>query len=95
MCSAHGDSISAASVAQNNITSDMNKHQRQSRQPADRTTLPDDVAGELSHIATEVIDVGDAPPIAPRAPLTQDEVEYHSHLGNELVVSANGKQGLK
>jgi EmrB/QacA subfamily drug resistance transporter len=74
MCSAHGDSISAASVAQNNITSDMNKHQRQSRQPADRTTLPDDVAGELSHIATEVIDVGDAPPIAPRAPLTQDEI---------------------
>ncbi|HET9583166.1 MAG TPA: MDR family MFS transporter [Bradyrhizobium sp.] len=52
----------------------MNKHQRQSRQPADRTTLPDDVAGELSHIATEVIDVGDAPPIAPRAPLTQDEI---------------------
>ena len=74
MCSAHGDSISAASVAQNNITSNMNKHQRQSRQPADRTTLPDDVAGELSHIATEVIDVGDAPPIAPRAPLTQDEI---------------------
>ena len=74
MCSAHGNSISAASVAQNNITSDMNKHQRQSRQPADRTTLPDDVAGELSHIATEVIDVGDAPPIAPRAPLTQDEI---------------------
>ena len=74
MCSAHGDSISAASVAQNNITSDMNKHQRQSRQPADRTTLPDDVASELSPIATEVIDVGDAPPIAPRAPLTQDEI---------------------
>ena len=74
MCSAHGDSISAASVAQNNIASDMNKHQRQSRQPADRTTLPDDIAGELSHITTEVIDVGDAPPIAPRAPLTQDEI---------------------
>jgi len=52
----------------------MNKHQRQSRQPADRTTLPDDVASELSPIATEVIDVGDAPPIAPRAPLTQDEI---------------------
>ena len=27
--------------------------------------------------------------------LTQDEVEYHSHLGNELAASANGKQGLK
>lgn len=27
--------------------------------------------------------------------LTQDEVEYHSHLGNELAASTNGKQGLK
>ncbi|MFJ6415206.1 ABC transporter ATP-binding protein [Paeniglutamicibacter sp. NPDC091659] len=27
--------------------------------------------------------------------LTQDEVEYHSHLGNELAASATGKQGLK
>ena len=32
------------------------------------------LAGELSHITTEVIDVSDAPPIAPPAPLTQDEV---------------------
>jgi hypothetical protein len=28
--------------------------------------LPDEIAGELSHIPTEVIDVSDAPPIAPR-----------------------------
>ena len=52
----------------------MNKFERQSRQPADHDTLPDEIAGELSHITTEVIDVSDAPPIAPRAPLTQDEV---------------------
>ena len=64
----------AASVAQKNITSDMNKHERQGRQPADHTTLTDEIAGELSHITTEVIDVSDSPPIAPRAPLTQDEV---------------------
>ncbi|HZC96730.1 MAG TPA: MFS transporter, partial [Bradyrhizobium sp.] len=52
----------------------MNKHQRQSRQPADQVTLNDDIAGQLSHITTEVIDVSDAPPIVPRAPLTPDEV---------------------
>jgi MFS family permease len=61
-------------AAKKNITSQMNKFERQSRQPADHDTLPDDIAGELSHITTEVIDVSDAPPIAPRAPLTQDEV---------------------
>lgn len=52
----------------------MNKFERQSRQAADHDTLSDEVAGELSHITTEVIDVSDAPPIAPPAPLTQDEV---------------------
>ena len=52
----------------------MNKHERRSRQPADQDTLPDDLAGELSHITTEVLEVADAPPIAPRAPLTPDEV---------------------
>src|SRR6187399_2770474 len=52
----------------------MNKHQRQGHEPADQTTLPDDIGRELSHITTEVIDVSDAPPIVPRAPLTQDEV---------------------
>src|SRR6185369_11843419 len=35
----------------------MNKHQRQGREPADQTTLPDDIGRELSHITTEVIDV--------------------------------------
>src|SRR5438067_5130694 len=73
-CRRYGDSISAALAAQNNITSDMNKHQRQGREPADQTTLPDDIGSELSRITTEVIDVSDAPPIAPRARLTQGEV---------------------
>jgi EmrB/QacA subfamily drug resistance transporter len=73
-CARYGDYISAASVAQNNIAFEMNKHQRQGREPADQTTLPDDITSELSRITTEVIDVSDAPPIAPGAPLTQDEV---------------------
>src|SRR3981189_1602139 len=52
----------------------MNKFERQSRQPADQDTLTDEISGQLSHITTEVIDVSDAPPIAPPAPLTRDEV---------------------
>src|SRR5215218_8145446 len=52
----------------------MNKHQRQGREPADLTTLPDDIGSELSRITTEVIDVSDAPPITPPAPLSPDEV---------------------
>lgn len=52
----------------------MNKFERQSRDPADIKTLPDDIADELSHMPTEVIELSDAPPIAPRAPLTPDEV---------------------
>ncbi|MEP6839555.1 MAG: MDR family MFS transporter [Bradyrhizobium sp.] len=50
----------------------MNKLERQS--PAEQTTLPDDLAQELAHITTEVIEVSDAPSLAPRAPLTPDEV---------------------
>ncbi|MBX9647280.1 MAG: MFS transporter, partial [Xanthobacteraceae bacterium] len=50
----------------------MNKLERQG--PAEQTTLPDDLAQELSHITTEVIEVSDAPSLAPRAPLTPDEV---------------------
>lgn len=52
----------------------MNKFERQSRAPADQTTLPDNFARELSHNTTEVIEVSDAPSLAPRAPLTPDEV---------------------
>src|SRR4051812_10012385 len=79
-CSRNSDSIAAALAVlaeqyrQKNNTNDMNKFERQSRQPAEQATLPDDIADELTHIATEVIDVSDAPSIAPRAPLTPDEV---------------------
>src|ERR1700692_360791 len=52
----------------------MNKFARQSRQPADPQTLPEAIAGDLSHMPAEVIDISDAPPIAPKAPLTQSEV---------------------
>src|SRR6266404_5769446 len=52
----------------------MNKFERQSRRPADQQTLPEDTADEFSRIPTEVMDVSDAPSIAPRAPLTRDEV---------------------
>src|SRR3979411_1342744 len=52
----------------------MNKFERQSRQPADRQTLPEAIAGDLTHMPGEVIDVGDAPSIAPKAPLAQSEV---------------------
>src|SRR6202790_657797 len=52
----------------------MNKYERQSRHPADQQTLPDDVGREIAPLPTEVIELSDAPPIAPRAPLTPSEV---------------------
>ena len=52
----------------------MNKFERQSSQPTDQQTLPDPVASGLSALSTEVIDISDAPPIAPPAPLTPSEV---------------------
>jgi EmrB/QacA subfamily drug resistance transporter len=52
----------------------MNKFERQSRQPADQQTLPEAIARDLSQIPSEVIDLSDAPPIAPRVPLTPSEV---------------------
>ncbi|SHG98423.1 MDR family MFS transporter [Bradyrhizobium erythrophlei] len=52
----------------------MNKFERQSRDPADQQVLPEAIAGELSKIPTEVLEIGDAPPIAPKAPLTPSEV---------------------
>src|ERR1700693_6332978 len=52
----------------------MNKFERQSRQPADQQTLPEAIAGDLSQMPAEVIDLGNAPPLAPRAPLTPSEV---------------------
>src|SRR6202048_1885488 len=52
----------------------MNKFERQSRQPADTQPLPGAIAGDLSQIPGGVIDISDAPPIAPKPPLTQSEV---------------------
>src|SRR5882724_11317868 len=52
----------------------MNKFERQGRQPADQETSPEAIVAGLSQLPTEVIDVSDAPPIAPKAPLTPGEV---------------------
>ncbi len=52
----------------------MNKFERQSRQPADQQTLPEAIVNELPQLPGEVIDISDAPPIAPRAALTSSEV---------------------
>src|SRR5947199_7632004 len=52
----------------------MNKFDRQSRDAAERKPLPQAAARDLSRITTEVIDLDDAPPIVPRAPLTPREV---------------------
>jgi EmrB/QacA subfamily drug resistance transporter len=52
----------------------MHDFERQGRRSADQEILSDEIAEELSHIPTEVIDIADAPPLAPPAPLTQSEV---------------------
>ncbi|QPF87080.1 MFS transporter [Bradyrhizobium genosp. L] len=52
----------------------MNKYERQSRFPADQETLPDDIAEELSRLPSEVIELNDAPPLAPPTALSHDEV---------------------
>jgi EmrB/QacA subfamily drug resistance transporter len=52
----------------------MNKFERQSRQPAASQTLPAEVVAELPELPAQVIAISDAPPIAPRAPLTPGEV---------------------
>src|SRR5580700_2183858 len=52
----------------------MNKYERQSRHPAGQQTLPEPLASELSRLPTEVIELSDAPPIAPKAPLSPSEV---------------------
>jgi EmrB/QacA subfamily drug resistance transporter len=52
----------------------MNKFERQSRQPADHQTLSEAIERDLSEMPTQVISISDAPPIAPRAPLTQREI---------------------
>jgi EmrB/QacA subfamily drug resistance transporter len=52
----------------------MNKFEREGRDAAERQPLPKSVTRSLSRLPTDIIDLADAPPIAPRAPLTQSEV---------------------
>jgi EmrB/QacA subfamily drug resistance transporter len=57
----------------------MNKFERQSRHPADHEALPEAIANELTELPAQtlraqVMAVPDAPPIAPRPPLTPREV---------------------
>jgi len=52
----------------------MNKFERQSRDPADQQTLPEAIARELPSLPDGVIALSDAPPIAPKPPLTRSEV---------------------
>src|SRR5258706_11651225 len=52
----------------------MNKFERQGRQPADQQALPKAIEGDLPKMVAEVVDLGNAPPLAPKAPLTQSEV---------------------
>ena len=52
----------------------MNKFERQSPRQADQQALPEEIASELSRIPGEVIEISDAPSIAPRAALAPSEV---------------------
>lgn len=52
----------------------MNKFERQTPRPADQQVLPEDIASELSRIPGEVVEISDAPSIAPRAALAPSEV---------------------
>src|ERR1700674_4404685 len=52
----------------------MNKFERHSRRPADQQALPKTVARVLARIPGEVVDLADAPSIAPKAPPTPSEV---------------------
>jgi EmrB/QacA subfamily drug resistance transporter len=52
----------------------MNKFERQSRQASDRHILPEEIARKLPDAPAQVIAIPDAPPIAPRSPLTQAEI---------------------
>ena len=69
-----GDESQAASGRAAQIPIRMNKFERQSRQPADQQTLPEAIAGEFAHLPAGIVEVSDAPPIQPRAPLTPGEV---------------------
>ena len=52
----------------------MNKFERQSHLPAAPHHLTEELEAELAELPTRVIAIEESPPIAPRAPLTPDEV---------------------
>jgi hypothetical protein len=52
----------------------MNKFERQGHHPADKQTLPETTGGDPTPLPGEVIELSDAPPIAPQVPLTPSEV---------------------
>jgi EmrB/QacA subfamily drug resistance transporter len=52
----------------------MNKFERRSQLPAAPHRVTDEFEAELSELPSQVIAIEDAPPIAPRAPLTPEEV---------------------
>src|ERR1700761_579028 len=52
----------------------MNKFERPGQSPAASQYLTEELEAELAEIPTQVIAIEDSPPIAPRAPLTPDEV---------------------
>src|ERR1700752_395676 len=72
-CGAENDSPARGSAQRTNYCK-MNDFERQSRRAADQEILSDEVAEEISHIPTEVIDLADAPSLAPPAPLDKREV---------------------
>src|SRR6202163_1443433 len=52
----------------------MNKVERQGGKQADRQTLPEAIGDELAQLPVEIVDIIDAPPIAPRPPLLPGEI---------------------
>jgi EmrB/QacA subfamily drug resistance transporter len=52
----------------------MNKYERQGRPSADQQTLSEGLASEPTVVPADIPEIGDAPPIAPPAPLTPGEV---------------------
>ena len=52
----------------------MNKFERHSRHPADQQALPEAIARDLPRMPGEVVEIADAPSLAPKAPLTPGEV---------------------
>ena len=63
----------------------MNKFERQGHHPADIKILPETTAGDASPLPGEVIELRDAPPIAPQVPLTLTQGEVRTILMSLLL----------